>query len=583
MASVEDVVPPLAMASTSMRIVSSFSGLFFFLWIGHLLREKIVALRRIMLPASLIGGLVALLVIQVCSFSKTLAAVIAHDWIVGWKTLPGFLNNIVFSTLFLGSRIPSVKEIVDTAAPQIAYGWFLAWGCWLTVCSVNAIVLMRIWNTDILFSTLGPIGFTGGHGTAGGMGDSYTAFGFPAGGDLGLTSATIGILYGVVVGTVLVNIANQKGWTYKSYKESNPVDCEKSLSENALPVDMRGEGEEAAPNIDVDDTVMTPASAFSPISPRLSDSSPRRRRKSKSGSVASGDEDGSQSSAISRSASKNRQSCDDMRSQPVWRLNAIIPTDKRVSAGDITVSSDAIETLALHVCYIAGCLMLAYWTKRGLIAIEGTNAWLTQYAFFTGFPVFPLCLMWGIVIQVLINRVCDHSPLSRGMIERIGGISLDVLVLSAIATTNLSAVASQIVPLLILCTSLLIWQVLAFFIVAPRMLPDFWVERSLGEFGVGTATTSIGLMLMRSIDPQFETPAVRAFAAKQLFTEPLMGGGLITSLMLPLIKSLGNFVVAGIAAGVMTFILALWFFLLRKHKLGPTTQYKFIPENNRFM
>eukprot|EP00171_Calliarthron_tuberculosum_P015893 IDg15893t1 len=128
--------------------------------------------------------------------------------------------------------------------------------------------------------------------------------------------------------------------------------------------------------------------------------------------------------------------------------------------------------------------------------------------------------------------------------ERISGIALDVLILSAIGTTNLSAVASKIAPLLILCSALIALQILGFFLIAPRMLPDFWTERASAEFGVATATTSIGLMLLRSIDPEFETPAAKGFAAKQLFTEPLLGGGVLTSLMLPLIASLGNFVVA---------------------------------------
>lgn len=483
-----EMVPVGAMTSISMRIVSSFSALFIFLWLGHVLREKIMILRRIMLPASLIGGLLALFVIQICSLSKEVSSVIKHDWIVGWSALPGFLNNIVFATLFLGMPIPSVKQIFAIAAPQIAYGWFLAWVCWLIACLLNGLLLMRVWKVNKLFSTLGPIGFTGGHGTAGGLGETYKVLGFQSGGDLALTSATIGILFGVIVGTILVNVSYSCGWTFKSYRDAHP-DYEMQGTSPSGNEQLDDENENTAPPLSIEE----------------------EQRISK------------------------RSSSHDLRPQvALWKFKAIVPTEKRVTAGDITVSGDAIETLALHFCYIASCLIFAYWTKRLLILIEGTSAWLSQYAFFSGFPLFPLCLLWGIVVQMLINRFCEHSPLSRGLIERIGGSALDILVLSAIATTNLSAVATQILPLLILCASILIFQVLAFFFVAPRMLPDFWVERACGEFGVGTATTSIGLMLLRSIDPKLETPAIKAFAAKQLFTEPLLGGGIITSLMLPL-------------------------------------------------
>lgn len=526
------------MVSDSMRIVSSFSTLFVFLYLGHVIREKLVLLRRIMLPASLIGGILALIFVQLTNLSKPLSAVIEREWVVGWSFLPGFLINIVFATLFLGTRIPSLKEIMDTAAPQICYGWFLAFGNWTVACFLTGVLFIPVWKVNKLFSTLGPVGFTGGHGTAGGLKETYTALSFPEGGDLALTCATIGILSGVVLGTLIVNIANHSGWTYKSYKESHSDDCERNGGDSAV------NGSNGRNSIETE---------------RIDDVS---------------DDD------IIRDESKRTLVLD---SVPPWKLKAIIPVEKRVSCGEITVSGDAVETLALHLCFIALSLLLSYGTKRILILIEGTSKWLTEYAFFSGFPLFPLCLLWGLVIQLLINRFCKDSPISRGVMERIGGTALDILVLSAIAKTNLATVADQIAPLLILCLALITVQILGFFLIAPRMLPDFWTERACAEFGVATATTSIGLMLLRSIDPEFETPAAKSFAAKQLFTEPLLGGGIVTSLMLPLIASLGNFVVAGISFAVMIVVTAIWFFLLRNRKLGPMTQYKFALEHNRFI
>eukprot|EP00171_Calliarthron_tuberculosum_P004301 IDg4301t1 len=181
----------------SMWIVSSFSALFIFLYVGHRLREKIILLRRIMLPASLIGGILALIFVQLCKISKPVTTVIEREWIAGWSYLPGFLINIVFATLFLGTRIPNLKEIMDLAAPQICYGWFLAFGNWTLACFLTGVLFIPVWKVNKLFGTLGPVGFTGGHGTAGGLKETYATLGFPEGGDLALTSATIGILAGV--------------------------------------------------------------------------------------------------------------------------------------------------------------------------------------------------------------------------------------------------------------------------------------------------------------------------------------------------------------------------------------------------
>ncbi|GBG27489.1 Hypothetical Protein FCC1311_037112 [Hondaea fermentalgiana] len=252
-----------------------------------------------------------------------------------------------------------------------------------------------------------------------------------------------------------------------------------------------------------------------------------------------------------------------------WTEKAIIPMAKRVPGAYLTVSNDAVETLALHMAYIGVVLFLSYWTKRILIALETLDDWLVEYAFFSGFPLFPMCLLWGLVVQILLDKYCTDSPLDRGMMERISGFSLDVLVLTAVATTNLAVVADNIGPLMIVLFAILGWQLICFFFLAPLMLPDFWVERALPEFGTSTATTSIGLMLLRIVDPEYETPAAEAFAAKQLVTEPFLGGGVWTSLALPLIASVGNWAVVGVSAGVMAFFFGVWFLFLRKNKEGP--------------
>lgn len=56
-----------------------------------------------------------------------------------------------------------------------------------------------------LFASMYAVGFEGGHGTAAGLADTYTALGEPTYGDIALTSATIGILMGSICGVILVN------------------------------------------------------------------------------------------------------------------------------------------------------------------------------------------------------------------------------------------------------------------------------------------------------------------------------------------------------------------------------------------
>lgn len=80
-------------------------------------------------------------------------------------------------------------------------------------------------------------------------------------------------------------------------------------------------------------------------------------------------------------------------------------------------------------------------------------------------------------------------------------------------------------PFIAVCTAGLVWGVVSFQYVAPRILPDFWAERGLVEFGTSIGATSTGLLLLRMADPESKTPVLRDFTLKQIFHVLITGGG----------------------------------------------------------
>ena len=86
-----------------MNIVLSFSALCILLVVGKLLRVEIRLFQKLYLPASVIGGLLGLVLVQTIGGSLPAATM------AGWDQLPGFLINIVFSALFLGVFIPPIR------------------------------------------------------------------------------------------------------------------------------------------------------------------------------------------------------------------------------------------------------------------------------------------------------------------------------------------------------------------------------------------------------------------------------------------------------------------------------------------
>src|SRR5699024_3492254 len=67
------------------------------------------------------------------------------------------------------------------------------------------------------------------------------------------------------------------------------------------------------------------------------------------------------------------------------------------------------------------------------------------------------------------------------------------------------------------------------------ILPSFWFERAIGDFGQSMGVTATGLLLMRVVEPDNESPAFESFGDKQLDFEPFLGGGLVTALSVPII------------------------------------------------
>lgn len=182
------------------------------LLIGKLIRAKIVLFQKIFLPASIIAGFIGLAlgpyVLGAAGFE-----LIHPDTLGTWSSLPAVLISVVFACLFLGVDIPSMRTIWREGGPQLCYGWITGMGQYMVGLGITVVLLTPLFGVPTIFGCLLEIGFSGGHGTAAGMKEAFTQLGFPAGSDLGLMSATVGIFVAVVVGMILINYAVRKGYT----------------------------------------------------------------------------------------------------------------------------------------------------------------------------------------------------------------------------------------------------------------------------------------------------------------------------------------------------------------------------------
>jgi glutamate:Na+ symporter, ESS family len=191
----------------------------------------------------------------------------------------------------------------------------------------------------------------------------------------------------------------------------------------------------------------------------------------------------------------------------------------------MTVSPDAIEPLAFHLAIVGLAILIGWFLLTGIKSVSAGM----EPDLFRSFPLFPLAMVGGLIIQVVASKVGVATYFDRATFSRILGFALDFLVVAAISAIRLDVFLAYFWPFSILMLSGLAWIIFATWFIAPRMLPDAWFERAITEYGMQTGVTAMGLLLLRVADPHFETPAAKAFGFKQIVYEPFMGGGFITA------------------------------------------------------
>ncbi|MFG6116562.1 sodium/glutamate symporter [Halobacillus sp. MO56] len=222
------------------------------------------------------------------------------------------------------------------------------------------------------------------------------------------------------------------------------------------------------------------------------------------------------------------------------KKQGIMEFQNREPAASMTVRPESIEPLSFHFAIVSLAVLIGYGLLQGLIWLESVTwgAW-TNSEVMTYVPLFPIAMIGGILLQLIFDKTDRHEVVDRRMIARIQGFALDILILTAIASVSIDVIGEYFVPFLVLAVAGIAWNIAGFLILAPRIIPRYWFERGIGDFGQSMGVTATGLLLMRITDPDNDSPAFEAFGYKQLVYEPLLGGGLVTALSVPIVAQFG--------------------------------------------
>jgi glutamate:Na+ symporter, ESS family len=231
----------------------------------------------------------------------------------------------------------------------------------------------------------------------------------------------------------------------------------------------------------------------------------------------------------------------------------IVPEDVRKPGSIATVRPGSIDVLTFNIAVVAVAIIIGVILLEGFQALEAATWGQAGVEIFEHVPLFPLAMLGGAALQIVADRVDTRGLIDRGAMLRIQGLALDILIAAALATIALEVIGENLVPFLALGAAGIIWCVAVFLLLAHRIIPSFSFERGITDFGQSMGVTATGLILLRIVDSENDSPALEAFGYKQLGFEPFLGGGLITATSVPMIAQFGPWGFLG----AMTALLAL--------------------------
>ncbi len=361
------------------------------LLVGNVLRRKIPFIRKSLIPTSLLGGLLILL-IKLLPF---------YDNVVNQATM----EIITYHALGIGFIALGLKQAKDSQ--KTSAGKVMETGI-LTAATYVIQGLVGLAVTMVLFYMIGffpgggiilALGFGQGTGQALNYGKMYeTDFGFEGGTTWGLTIATVGFIVASVVGVTYMNILRKKGKLKLHSEEGIKHTLEDYVSEGEIPL------------------------------------------------------------------------------------------------------TESVDKFTINFCMVFLVYAIAYLIMR---VVNVNLIW--GFNFLLG-TILAALVRW--IIKLLKKGKLMHRELTNNyLLDRISGFMFDLMIIAGVAAIDLSQLSGMWWQLLIVCALGTVVTFVYLRFACNHLYPAYKDEAFFSMFGMLTGTASNGMILLREIDPKFETPA----------------------------------------------------------------------------
>lgn len=480
-------------------MVSAFLVAVVLMIVGFILRVTLKPLQWIFVPASIVGGMAGLVIVQ---FSGATDSALVNEL----KSWPGFLIAVVFAGMLLERQGKPLGNSLRTAAREGIVVWCIVLGQTAVGLWCTWLLIQPFYTVPNSFGMLIETGFAGGHGTAAAMTAVYDSVGLKDGGDLGLFMATIGLVFSVLSGVFYVNLALRLGWVQRAERGQLITGLEDRHHPRQIALGR------VRPEV-LDPLVFQAlilAAAFG----------------------------------------------------VGWTIReGVVQLTHRVSlAGPVVdVGAAGSERLQPAVETADPQSPPPGQSDVGQVAQSVLKSKTTWAATIGDFPLFIYTLFGGFIVRQLMTLFGIDDLIDTLSIQRLSAAAMEFLIVAAIASLRIEAVVSVVTPLLILLAAAFAWTGFCLLHVAHKLLPrEYWFELGILNYGMSTGTTATGFTLLKMIDSDLDSGAAEDYALAAPLSSPFVGGGMLT-IGLPLLV-LEKVPIAISAVGLSAIVVGLYVF-----------------------
>lgn len=249
--------------------------------------------------------------------------------------------------------------------------------------------------------------------------------------------------------------------------------------------------------------------------------------------------------------------------------------DRELKHGNFTVEdfqndneipvSESVDRFSLQVAFVLVVYLATWLLSSGLtLMLRATG---------NDFAINLIDIIWGFnfifgallavafrgVIRLGQNIGWVHRQYQNNyLLSRISGFAFDLMIVCGICTIDFQQLAGLWLPFVLMCLLGTFGTLFYHKIMCKKLFPDYYYEGFISMFGMQTGVISSGILLLREIDPKFETPAA---------TNLVLGSSFAIGFGIPMLLLINLAPMSSIATLITLGCCIVYFFLLLAYML----------------